>query len=82
MLNQNPSKLLPIHIYFEYTNELGGSNHWGPNYYDAAIHKGHMDWDNSEWVNEIDSTTGKLAHQKIAKRGPKNGGGDLKCSAS
>ena len=54
-----------FHGNFEYTNELGGANHWGPNYYDAAIHKSHMEWDNPEWVNEIDSTTGKLAHQKL-----------------
>ena len=54
-----------FHGNFEYTNELGGSNHWGPNYYDAAIHKGHMEWDNSEWVNEIDSTTGKLVHLSL-----------------
>ena len=54
-----------FHGNFEYTNDLGGANHWGPNYYDAAIHRGKMKWDNPEWVNEIDSTTGQLVHQKI-----------------
>ena len=54
-----------FHGNFEYTNEFGGANHWGPNFYDAAIHRGQMQWDNPEWVNEIDSRTGKLAHKRI-----------------
>ena len=54
-----------FHGNFEYTNELGGANHWGPNYYDAAIHQGKMQWDNPDWVNEVDSRTGELAHKRV-----------------
>ena len=54
-----------FHGNFEYTNEFGGANHWGPNFYDAAIHQGKMQWDNPDWVNEIDSRTGELVHKKI-----------------
>ena len=54
-----------FHGNFEYTNELGGANHWGPNYYDAAIHQGKMQWDNPDWVNEVDSRTGELVHKRV-----------------
>ena len=54
-----------FHGNFEYSNEFGGANHWGPNLYDAAIHQGKMQWDNPEWVNEIDSRTGELVHKRI-----------------
>jgi hypothetical protein len=54
-----------FHANIEYTNELPGKHHWGPNYFEAAEHKGHMQWDDPEWVSEKDSLTGELVHKKV-----------------
>jgi len=54
-----------FHGNFEYTNELSGKHHWGPNYFQSADHRGHMQWDDEEWVNEIDSLTGEGIHKKL-----------------
>ncbi|NOY78512.1 MAG: TonB-dependent receptor [Calditrichaeota bacterium] len=51
------------------TMELGlsfpGQHHWGPNYYDAPIHRDHMKWGNAAWESEIDSLTGKVIHKRV-----------------
>ena len=54
-----------FHANIEYTNELPGKYHWGPNYFESAEHRGHMQWDDQEWVSETDSLTGELVHKKI-----------------
>jgi len=54
-----------FHAIIEYTNELPGKYHWGPNYFESAEHRGHMQWDDQEWVSETDSLTGELVHKKI-----------------
>ena len=54
-----------FHGNFEYTNELSGKHHWGPNYFQSADHRGHMQWNEEEWVNEIDSLTGERIHKRI-----------------
>lgn len=54
-----------FHGNFEVTNQLPGNHHWGPDYYQSAVHRGHMDWDNPEWVNETDSLTGEKIHTII-----------------
>ncbi|MBC8216183.1 MAG: TonB-dependent receptor [Candidatus Marinimicrobia bacterium] len=66
-----------FHGNFEMTNTFPGLHHWGPDYYDSPTHRGHMKWDDPEWVNEVDSldvveinsatgdTTFRLVHEKV-----------------
>ncbi len=54
-----------FHANIEYTNELAGKHHWGPNYFNSPEHRGHMHWTDTDWVSEIDSSTGDLVHKKI-----------------
>ena len=53
-----------FHGNLEYTNELPGQRHWGPNYTKDYDLLDKMQWDNDEWVNEQDSLTGELAHKE------------------
>jgi len=52
-------------LWLEYGVTPPGMRHWGVNYYDSPLHRGHMHWDEPNWISEIDSTTGKLAHERI-----------------
>ena len=48
----------------EYRLTPAGKKHWGANVYEAPEHRGHMQWDDPEWVAEVDPQTGKLLHQR------------------
>jgi len=52
-------------FWLEYGLTPAGIKHWGVNYYDSPIHRGHMHWDDPAWVNETDSVTGRLVHERI-----------------
>lgn len=54
-----------FHANVEYTNELPGKRHWGPAYDLSYDLLDKMQWDNPEWVNEKDTLTGELAHEKV-----------------
>ncbi len=51
-----------FHGNFELTHELPGNHHWGPDYYQSPVHRGHMKWDDENWANETDSLTGEKIH--------------------
>jgi len=51
-------------LWLEYGVTPSGKKHWGVNYYDSPIHRGHMQWDDLTWVNEVDSLTGQKIHQR------------------
>ncbi len=48
----------------EYRMTPAGQKHWGANVYEAPEHRGHMQWDDPEWVAEVDPQTGNLVHQR------------------
>lgn len=52
-------------FWLEYGLTPPGKRHWGVNYYDSPIHRGHMHWEDPQWVNEVDSLTGRKVHQRI-----------------
>jgi|TARA_B100001079_G_C16411079_1_gene516527 outer membrane receptor protein involved in Fe transport len=54
-----------FHANIEYTNELPGKRHWGPQYDLSYDLLDKMQWDNPEWESEIDSLTGEFAHKKV-----------------
>ncbi len=48
----------------EYRLTPTGQKHWGKNVYEAPEHRGHMRWDDPDWVAEVDPATGNLVHQR------------------
>lgn len=52
-------------MWLEYGVTPPGKRHWGVNYYDSPLHRGHMRWNDPEWVSEIDSLTGRKVHERI-----------------
>lgn len=54
-----------MRFWIEYGLTPPGKRHWGVDYYDSPIHRGHMHWDDPEWVSEVDSTTGRKVHERI-----------------
>lgn len=53
-----------LKFWIEYGLTPPGKRHWGINYYDSPLHRGHMHWDDPTWVNEVDSLTGEKIHQR------------------
>ncbi|MBN1350061.1 TonB-dependent receptor [candidate division KSB1 bacterium] len=54
-----------LKFWIEYGLTPPGKKHWGVNYYDSPLHRGHMHWDDPQWVNEVDSLTGSKVHERI-----------------
>jgi hypothetical protein len=52
----------------DYQFQPSGQKHWGENVYDSALHRGHNEWENSDWVGETvtlpDGST-VPAHQRL-----------------
>jgi len=59
-----------LHGTIEYGVSPPHQGHWGANYWDDAYHldsegKSRLRWNDPEWVNEVDSLTGRKVHEKI-----------------
>jgi len=48
----------------EYRFTPSGKKHWGTNLYDSPYHEDHIQWKDAAWVDELDPTTGRLAHER------------------
>lgn len=51
-----------FHGWSEVNYEPSGQKHWGDNIYDTPEHRDHMQWDDPEWLKEVDPLTGRLIH--------------------
>lgn len=59
-----------LHGTIEYGVSPPHQGHWGANYWDDAYHLDNngvsrLRWNDPEWVNEVDSLTGRKVHEKI-----------------